>query len=101
MLSPLSDVVANITLAHRDGVGRGHPLHQFSVKTAVGSAGGGTALNEKGWLAQPDQPFSDSANAQPTTLNHITGRIVISRKPLSAPVILPISVVAPVSRLTV
>ena len=31
MLSPLSDVLANITLAHCDAVGRGHPLHQFSV----------------------------------------------------------------------
>lgn len=33
MLSPLSDVVANITLAHCDAVGRGHPLHQFCVET--------------------------------------------------------------------
>jgi hypothetical protein len=31
MLSPLSDVAANITMAHCDAVGRGHPLHQFSV----------------------------------------------------------------------
>jgi hypothetical protein len=31
MLSPLSDVLANITLAHCDAVGRGHPLHQLSV----------------------------------------------------------------------
>ncbi|MGV1855983.1 hypothetical protein ACQZ6Q_33170, partial [Rhizobium rhizogenes] len=31
--SPLSDVVANITLAHCDAVGRGHPLHQFCVET--------------------------------------------------------------------
>ena len=30
MLSPLSDVLANITLAHCDAVGRGHPLHQLS-----------------------------------------------------------------------
>ncbi len=33
MLSPLSDVVANITLAHRDAIGRGHPLHQFCAET--------------------------------------------------------------------
>lgn len=32
MLSPLSDVLANITLAHCDAVGRGHPLHQLSVQ---------------------------------------------------------------------
>lgn len=32
MLSPLSDVLANITLAHCDAVGRGHPLHQFSAQ---------------------------------------------------------------------
>ena len=32
MLSPLSDVLANITLAHCDAVGRGHPLHQLSVE---------------------------------------------------------------------
>lgn len=32
MLSPLSAVLANITLAHCDAVGRGHPLHQFSVE---------------------------------------------------------------------
>jgi len=31
MLSPLSDVATNITMAHCDAVGRGHPLHQFSV----------------------------------------------------------------------
>ncbi|PWU71063.1 autotransporter outer membrane beta-barrel domain-containing protein [Ochrobactrum sp. POC9] len=29
MLSPLSDVAANITMAYCDAVGRGHPLHQF------------------------------------------------------------------------
>lgn len=32
MLSPFSDVHANITLAHCDAVGRGHPLHQLSVE---------------------------------------------------------------------
>ena len=31
MFSPLSDVLANTTLAHCDAVGGGHPLHQFSV----------------------------------------------------------------------
>src|SRR5690554_6775276 len=31
MLSPSSDV-ANITLAHCDAVGRGHPLHHFSAE---------------------------------------------------------------------
>ncbi len=44
MLSPLSDVVANITLAHRDAVGRGHPLHQFCVETNIRM---GTALFAK------------------------------------------------------
>jgi len=32
MDAPLSDVLANITLAHCDAVGRGHPLHQLSVQ---------------------------------------------------------------------
>jgi uncharacterized protein YciI len=32
MLSPPSDVLANITLAHLDAVGRGHPLHHFSAE---------------------------------------------------------------------
>lgn len=32
MLLPLSDVLANITLAHCDAVGRGHPLHQLSAE---------------------------------------------------------------------
>lgn len=27
-----ADVLANITLAHCDAVGRGHPLHQLSVQ---------------------------------------------------------------------
>ncbi len=39
MLSPLSDVPANITLAHCDAVGRGHPLHQFSVEINILNTG--------------------------------------------------------------
>lgn len=41
MLSPLSDVLANITLAHCDAVGRGHPLHQLSVQINTSCAPGG------------------------------------------------------------
>jgi transposase len=46
MLSPLSDVLANITLAHCNAVGRGHPLHQLSMEI---NSGGGVAA-ARAWL---------------------------------------------------
>lgn len=41
---PQSDVLANITLAHCDAVGRGHPLHQLSAQSD-------TLSNPRTWFA--------------------------------------------------